>query len=385
MKKLKIAFVTYYKNSDLKNHHAALYYILKSIQDLGHEVVVVDDLDSFYQRLFKLKSFYYYKIKKSNYNRLMEKSVTKSIARIAQKKIENIENIDLIIAPGTLEVAYLRTNIPIIIWTDTPFQGLIDIYNNYSGLNNRFMKNCKDFDYIAHKKSKHVIYPSEWAVNLAEKEYVLDDNKVKFIRFGSTLGYQIDIDTVNRLIYERIKNPKLRLFFAAIEWERKGGPKIWEILRQIKLLGISFQLDIAGVQIKVPEDLEENVIIHGFLNKSNPDQFDKYINLFKFSHFFIMPTIGDTFGLVFADASSIGLPSIAANAGGIPSVISSGENGFVFDVNAEPSEMALKIIEVFNNKKEYAELCNKTFQFYQKNLNWEKLALKLQALLDQIK
>ncbi|MEM9980452.1 MAG: glycosyltransferase, partial [Cyanobacteria bacterium P01_D01_bin.2] len=46
---------------------------------------------------------------------------------------------------------------------------------------------------------------------------------------------------------------------------------------------------------------------------------------------FIFPSRTETLGLVLLEAMAAGCPTVAANAGGIPDIVTDGTNGFLFD------------------------------------------------------
>ncbi|MDJ0533146.1 MAG: glycosyltransferase [Xenococcaceae cyanobacterium MO_207.B15] len=48
---------------------------------------------------------------------------------------------------------------------------------------------------------------------------------------------------------------------------------------------------------------------------------------------FIFPSRTETLGLVLLEAMAAGCPAVAANSGGIPDIVTDGENGYLFDVN----------------------------------------------------
>jgi glycosyltransferase involved in cell wall biosynthesis len=88
------------------------------------------------------------------------------------------------------------------------------------------------------------------------------------------------------------------------------------------------------------------------------------------SHFLIVPSRAECFGVVFAEASSFGLPSLATNVGGIPSAIRDGKNGQTFPLAANPDEYSDYIERFMSSKEEYKKLALSSFTEYSERLNW---------------
>ena len=55
---------------------------------------------------------------------------------------------------------------------------------------------------------------------------------------------------------------------------------------------------------------------------------------------FIFPSRTETLGLVLLEAMAAGCPVVAANSGGIPDIVTSGKNGYLFDPEDESSAIA---------------------------------------------
>ncbi len=64
-------------------------------------------------------------------------------------------------------------------------------------------------------------------------------------------------------------------------------------------------------------------------------QGDDLASAFASSDVFLFPSRTETLGLVLLEAMAAGCPVVAANAGGIPDIVTDGINGFLFDPEAE--------------------------------------------------
>jgi len=102
------------------------------------------------------------------------------------------------------------------------------------------------------------------------------------------------------------------------------------------------------------------------------------------SHFFLLPTVADTFGIVFAESNSFGLPALSYDIGGIASVILNDVNGYCFNPNVSMEDIALYIRDVFNDKSKYEELCYTSFNEYETRLNWKVSGRLLQDLIKEL-
>jgi len=105
----------------------------------------------------------------------------------------------------------------------------------------------------------------------------------------------------------------------------------------------------------------EDLLFLGYLSEE-----DKYKNLCE-SHFLIVPSIREGWGIVVIEANLFGIPVIGYNVPGLKDSIKNGINGFLVN---NIDEAVNKIIELWNNKELYNEISNNS-KNYSKNFSWE--------------
>lgn len=387
---MKVAFLSYRPKSLLKSKHAAWYHIIESLERIGCEVTVVDDFSSSYQELFKVKSFWYRRALGKNYLRIFDRKVEKNICKITESKLSKLSDIDLIFAPGTLGLSELKADKPIVVWTDATFAGMVDYYEDFANLAPKNRADGLSIDKKALDRSKIAIFRSDWAAQSAIEHYSLDRNKIKVLNFGSTLEAFMSESEIRQMISEK-KNKKLQILFAGIDWHRKGGDYVLKTSEKLDEKGIEYKIVIAGLgEDKIPlEDLQkinknDKIEIVGFLRKSVTQEFERFKKLFLDSHFFFLPSRAEAFGLVYADAASLGVPSLASKTGGIPSAVNDEISGFVLPFENLP-EKAADIFEKFDKDRDaYAELSLATLGDYKNRLDWDVVDLKLKEILSEI-
>ena len=94
------------------------------------------------------------------------------------------------------------------------------------------------------------------------------------------------------------------------------------------------------------------------------------VDLIAESHFLILPSRAEAFGIVFCEAASFGVPSLATRAGGIPTAVRDGGNGKTFPLGTPPAEYAAFIRQHFADYASYEALARSAFREYETRLNW---------------
>ena len=102
--------------------------------------------------------------------------------------------------------------------------------------------------------------------------------------------------------------------------------------------------------------------VAGFIAKGTTYGKSTMERLFAESHFLLLPTRAECFGIVMAEASSFGVPSIASNVGGVPGVIRDGVNGFMFPLESIVDDAARRVAELWGNRERYDALCRSALE-----------------------
>ncbi|HEY9597712.1 MAG TPA: glycosyltransferase family 4 protein [Cyanophyceae cyanobacterium] len=296
------------------------------------------------------------------------------------EKSLNLIEPDIIFSPGTIPIAYLETEKPIVVWTDATFAGLVNFYPGFDNLCAETIRNGNKMEQIALSKCQLAIYSSEWAARTAIQYYDVDPAKVKVVPFGANIGCDRTLTDIKRIIEHKSKNFDVcKLLFLGVDWHRKGGEKALEVAQLLNQRGIKTELHIVGCT--PPLELPDFVKPHGFISKKTAQGVRYLEQLFSESHFLILPSIAECAAVVFAEASSFGLPSLATNVGGIPTVIQDGKNGWTFAVDATPEKYCNYIESLMSSQESYKALALSSFQTYAEKLNWFSAGRQVQALI----
>jgi glycosyltransferase involved in cell wall biosynthesis len=284
----------------------------------------------------------------------------------------NRYNFDVVIVRDYFLGAYLDVSIPIIYIGDTTFRLFKD---NMSLPSKEFEETADEIERKMIENADSVIFSSNWAKESAVNDYSCKKEKTHVVEFGANIPalseYEIDIRT-----------DACNLVYIGKEWQRKGGVKVLDVYRLLKQEEIRCTLTIIGSTPEYKLEVDNDLIIIPHLDKSKKEDLDKLGQILRKSHFLILPTKFEPFGIVFCEASAYGVPSIAADVGGVSQPVREGKNGFLLPPLATAEDYAEKIKTVFSDKESYLKLRASSRHEYETRLNWDVWSEKVNKILE---
>lgn len=207
------------------------------------------------------------------------------------------------------------------------------------GYKDQVLREFVPYEYCKLMKEKSVIIPNGidgyWLKNKGRVRKKMNSNNLNLIQVGDINKNKNVLQTIN-----------------AIEILRKKGYNI--------------KLDIVG-KIKnnnIFRKLTAKKFVHykGFVSKN------ELINYYRENDIFILPSKHETFGIVYLEAMSQGLPLIYTRDQGFDKLFKEGEVGFSVDYD-DPIEMAECILAIIDNYEEMSKNCIESVD----NFDWEHI------------
>lgn len=303
----------------------------------------------------------------------------KRYAREIEGRLESRH--EVVISPSTLPIAYLDCAQPIVTWVDATFAAMVNFYPDFAGLDPRQIENANRTEQRALERTALAVYSSEWAARSAIETYGLSETKVRVIPFGANLESGMPRDEVTSVIDSRVD---CKLLFLGVDWDRKGGPLALSITEDLRRRGVAAQLDVVGCDPGF-EQVPDHVTVHGFVPSGPHENSQLLRDLLRTTRFLLLPTRAECYGIVFCEASSFGVPSIATAVGGVPSAVRDAINGCLLPLDAGPEDYADRIEELINDTYAYRDLALSSFEEYQTRLNWRTACRTLRREMASMK
>lgn len=374
---MKIACVSVFDPRNIASWSGCSYYLTEAlIANSSASLSFIGPLDQKHSLQFRCKELIYRKLLGRNYLPTVDPAALEHYARQCAHNLQGLTP-DVILSLGALPIAHLDTNIPIVYYWDCTFLGNLE-YPWFGKLAPECIANGHKMEQLALEKCRVAVYSSEWATQTAIAGYKADPSKLRVVPLAANLRRERTLNDAKRLVAAR-KSKVCNLLFMGIDWIRKGGDVAYQVAKELNARGLDTTLSIVGCAPQVSETVPQFVKCFGFLNKNDNDDATKINDLLEQSHFLVVPSLAESFGAVFCEASSYAIPSIARRVGGIPSAVTNDVNGQLFDKDAPISEYCDFVMETFNDYARYSALALSAFAEYEDRLNWDKSA---EALLE---
>jgi glycosyltransferase involved in cell wall biosynthesis len=313
-----------------------------------------------------------------------------TMGRAASREIRK-QHTDVVVAITTPSVvAGLDVDQPVVHVNDNTFRLLKDYYPFTTDLCLTSSLQAEWIERRALRRAGACVFSTSWAAESAIVDYHLDARKVHFVDFGALLvpGSWPPARATPR----RAPGPRL-LFIAGSfvdeshdvrvgEWWRKGGPRAVRVLDELASRGHGASLSIVGdvpVQLGPRDDIE----LCGYLDPNTDVGREALSREYLDADVLLDPTPATCTGLVLLDAAAHGLPVVAADTGGVSSVVARGETGILLPPRATPADYA-SAVETVTSPAERASFSSRARARYESALNWERWAEKTMEIARQL-
>jgi alpha-maltose-1-phosphate synthase len=214
----------------------------------------------------------------------------------------------------------------------------------------------------------HIFTFSGWLRESFINDYAIEPGRVHVVGAGANLP---PVETS-----ERDYDCKT-ILFSGIHFERKGGHVLLESFKQVRRTLPDAKLIVIGPQLK---NLPPGVECRGYISKNEPDGLTRIKGAYAEASLFVMPSLYEPFGVVFAEAMAHRLPCIGTRNCAMPEIIEDGKTGYLVPVN-DPEALAERIIHLLVRPDLIRDMGNAGYRRYCNHFTWDHVAERVIAVL----
>ena len=167
---MKIAIISRVKIEDRKFWSGTIentYNILRGSKDIN--IIKIDRFNNNLRKIFAIKRELFSFFKGEKFDETYDIKVSKNYANQIDSQILKHDNLDFILSFDASLIAYIRTNIPIIFWTDLLYSDYYKHYFKNKKINKQTKNSIKVIEKNAISKCKYIFLSSNWVLNKEKK------------------------------------------------------------------------------------------------------------------------------------------------------------------------------------------------------------------------
>ena len=360
---MNIAFLTTLDPYDISNWSGTTNHLLQTLKKKHHVQVIGNDILP--QVSFNVRNNFLKMKLPDHYSQVLGKLCA-----------EQLSDCDLVFFGDLYLAPFLDVDVPFVHLSDVSYHSFLD-YWDFKKSEDEIVRMETLEKCLLRDKYTTIIYSSEWAKRNTVEYYGVNPEKIHVVEFGANIPHPTDYP-------KEIAMDVCNLVFIGRNWKKKGGDKVLGAYKKLKSEGFPCTCTFIG---SVPPDFSDNedpnLTLIPFLDKSKPEDMERLCNILKTAHFLVLPTEFDAFGIVFCEASAYGVPSIAANVGGVSQPVRESKNGFLLPPDATADDYAEKIKTVFADKENYLKLRQSSRHEYETRLNWDVWGEKVNQIFEE--
>jgi glycosyltransferase involved in cell wall biosynthesis len=297
-------------------------------------------------------------------------------SRSVNEILEKLQPDVLLAVAAAHKIAYIDSKWPLVYAADAMYASVIDYYHKYAKLNSRSRLQGNRIQAAMLQRADRILLSSRWAIDTARQVYNLEEDRLSLVPLGANL----DEDPGYRP--PKLDRP-LSLLFVGYDWERKGGDLALEIWRELRRRTGNAEFHIVGAR-PASADRIDGVYLHGRIDKSNRQDYARFIQLYEDSHFFVMPSRQEAYGIVLCEAAAFGRPAVAQATGGITTIVQDGETGLLPPVGTLPALIADRILQTWTDKNLYIRMCEASRERFRNVLNWHQWGESTASIIEAV-
>jgi len=368
---VKIALLAIRRANAMPSWRGVLLHLAEALRVAGADVVVCELGDSWLGLLFTVKEWWIRRILQRRYQRHREPRILRDYGRRTAAFLAK-HRVDCAISLKVFPIAYAPTTVPLIVYNDAPFRGLLNFYSEFSGMHPRHILDGERMEQAAGNRAVHSIYSSSWAATIASTIYGISPDRLSIVEMGANVARSHTRTEIESLVQQRGTTPRWEFLWLGVEWERKRGTMAVAIVERLRLDGYDVHLTIAGAgrPIGAIESLPWVTWI-SFLSA------DALASTLAGTDFLLLPTEADCTPLVLNEANAFGVPVFVTNVGGIASQIHDSINGVLVRPEADVEEWVAAITPHLGERSTYSAFALRAFEESRHRLNWDVAARRI--------
>lgn len=225
-------------------------------------------------------------------------------------------HVDVVFAvAASVDVARLGGSVPVVQYVDAAFDDMKDRYSVFTGLSRLSAVQVRRIGMLAARRTAGYVAASQRAADGLVRAGA-DPARVVVAPPGAAIRPRAVADRGDTTTSAAAP---LRVLVVASDWERKGGDRALAAVAQARAAGADIALTVIGSAPALPDDVRAPGRLTADELSAEYARADVLLELAR----------ANAAGVTLTDAAAHGLPAIATDVGGVPSIVADGRSGWL--------------------------------------------------------
>lgn len=274
----------------------------------------------------------------------------------------------------------LEVDTPIVYFSDTTARLIFETYPQLRSQPEGYRRACDDIERAALARVTMAVFATDLARNSAIQDYGVPEDRA----FTVPMGANVTGGSVNpaTLKCEAPSMNSIRLILTAADPVRKQLDLAIDTLEALRRRGWAAELDLIGPP--TPRAMAHpHVHCLGRLSLASKSDRRRNFEALQRSHYMILPSLGEAFGIAPCEAALVGKPSIVSATGGLPEVVLHDITGIVMGLQSTAEDYAQALVELSAQPNKYHAMSAAAAARAQDTFTWVRWGERLMEIMDR--
>ena len=217
-------------------------------------------------------------------------------------------------------------------------------------------------------QAKHIFVSADFVRRHLISDYGISPDRITVVSMGVDDFFIKNMRTTIPAVQTR------KCLFVGYTFHLKGGPDV------LKAFAVARQ-ELPDLElIVVGPDLSAEIKQDGVHHVGTVNSREELLEYYRSADLFLLPSRCDSFGFVFLEAMSQGLPCIGADINAMPEIIADGETGFIVDPGDHVA-LAEKIVRFYKNPSLRASMGERGKERLLERFTWQRVVEAMESVM----
>jgi glycosyltransferase involved in cell wall biosynthesis len=269
---------------------------------------------------------------------------------------------DLTKSSGKITASYHDGNLATLI--KSPY--------GHPAIRDKYIKDALSYERELYDGMDFIFPMSRWLADSFMNDFGIHSSKILPVGAGINLPY---LRNSEGKTYDAPN-----ILFIGKDFKRKGGDQLLEAFNIVRKEIRDASLTLIGPDLR---NLPDGVSCRGFVSKEDSQGVEALLNEYSKASVFVMPSLYEPFGIVFAEAMAHRLPCIGTNICAMPEIINHGVSGLLVPPG-NISALATSIISLLKDPELCREMGQNSYIRYLKDYTWDSVAAKISQTIERL-